>query len=95
MKTTLRSYFVRINSFPTMSQLPVDGASCDTSKKASKVGNLCPAVAMVRYTFFHVLCLHFVDSIFASSDFKKGFTAAMFLMESIAVHFDSEFPRES
>ncbi|KAL9988029.1 hypothetical protein ACROYT_G002426 [Oculina patagonica] len=29
-----------------MSQLPVEGASCDTGKKASKGGNLCPAVAM-------------------------------------------------
>lgn len=43
-----------------MSQLPVDGAPCDTGKKVPNVADLCPAVAMVRL------------SIFSLSDFKKG-----------------------
>ena len=35
-----------------MSQLPVDGASCNNGKKMSNVGDLCPAVAMVRILIF-------------------------------------------
>lgn len=34
-----------------MSQLPADGASCNIGKKVSNVGDLCPAVAMVRFNY--------------------------------------------
>lgn len=43
-----------------MSQLLVDGASCDNGKKVSNIGELCPAVAMVRF------------SLFSLSDFQIG-----------------------
>ena len=66
-----------------MSQLPVDGASCDAEKKTSKFGHLCPAVAMVRSV------LHLSAK---SIDFKGGRTVAIFLMESVEMPFYREFP---
>lgn len=36
-----------------MSQLPADGASCNIGKKVSNVGDLCPAVAMVRFNYLN------------------------------------------
>lgn len=69
-----------------MSQLPVDGASCDAEKKTSKFGHLCPAVAMVRSV------LHLSAK---SIDFKGGRTVAIFLMESVEMPFYREFPWES
>ena len=62
-----------------MSELSVDGASCDTGKKMSNVGDLCPAVAMVRL------------SIFSLSDFKKGLLLSNFHSKSMKCTFTLHF----
>jgi len=66
-----------------MSQLLVDGASCDNGKKVLNIGELCPAVAMVRF------------SLFSLSDFRIGSSQCLpltnFLIKSMKCTFTVHF----